>query len=349
MARAFLSRGTPVVALSATLTRRVRRDIQTKLQFSRLGSRYWNDGNDRSNVSIVVRACQNPMNTFTDLDFVIPACVQKPEDIPKTWIYIDDINMGNEIVNYLGDLVEARGHKHGKDRGLVSPFNATLSHEYRHAAMDAFRNGSIRVMVYTDAAGMVSTHHFTLFLMYTYRFNLPGMQRTGCRHCCTVETTGHVLQLRPTSGARRRGLAVLLVEPSVYLMIIDETTSGKKKRRQGKCKGKGSRAEKQRPTASETTAPKKTAAETRAMKTYARLHGAERGGLKKRDAVSQGVETPLNLLADDEGLCAFVQTTQCRRGIWAQIFDNDPDKLRESQQMSLVSRPRRLEAYQSSS
>lgn len=73
----------------------------------------------------------------------------------------------------------------------------------------------------------------------------------------------------------------------------------------------------------------KSAAEKREAKKYARLHGIERGGLKKRDAVAKDVETPLNILAEDEGLCAFVQTTQCRRKIWAQMYDNNPDDLRK--------------------
>lgn len=159
MARAFLSRGTPVVALSATLTRRVRRDVQSKLQFQRSRSLYWNDGNDRPNVSIVVRACHNAMNTFTDLDFVIPEQVSAPTDIPKTWIYIDDINVGNDMVDYLGDLLERRASRDAlfAPRELVRPFNATLSAECREACMEKFKEGrSVRIMVCTDAAGMVS-------------------------------------------------------------------------------------------------------------------------------------------------------------------------------------------------
>lgn len=141
VARAFLSRGTPVLALSATLTRRVRRDIQTKLQFPRSGSQYWNNGNDRSNISIVVRACQNPMNSFADLNFVIPEHVSKPEDIPKTWIYIDDINTGNDMVNYLGNLLEERGAGGGGriavlcDRSTQPCLKSTVVRQWRCSEM----------------------------------------------------------------------------------------------------------------------------------------------------------------------------------------------------------------------
>jgi len=64
--RALLPKGTPIVAMSATL------DL--------------NVGNDRPNVSIIVRSIQNPMNTYSDLDFLIPASPVPPTDIKKTFM-----------------------------------------------------------------------------------------------------------------------------------------------------------------------------------------------------------------------------------------------------------------------
>lgn len=157
--RAFLARGTPVVALSATLTERVRRDLHSKLHFSKTKSRTVNVGNDRPNVSIIVRACQNTMSTYTDLDFVIPPNITKMEDIPKTWIYTDNIEAGSEIMEYLVDLLYDRQRARDiatVDRGIIRPFNARFSQEYRQAAMAQFRSGAIRIMVCTEAAGMVS-------------------------------------------------------------------------------------------------------------------------------------------------------------------------------------------------
>jgi superfamily II DNA helicase RecQ len=70
--RALLPKRTPFVAMSATLGSRVRHDVLHKLQFDENNYLSLNLGNDHSNVSIVVRAIQNPMNTYTDLDFLIP-------------------------------------------------------------------------------------------------------------------------------------------------------------------------------------------------------------------------------------------------------------------------------------
>lgn len=175
--RAFLPRGTPIIAMTATLTAWVRRDLHRVLHFPRLGSQFVNLGNDRPNVSIVVRACEHPQNLYADLDFILPSSIASPADIPKTYLYVDDIKLGSEIIDYLNAQLTARAPSLAK-YGLIRPFNATLSHDYRHAAMKAFRaqplsvsspagtidtiggNASelqqcIRVLVCTDAAGMV--------------------------------------------------------------------------------------------------------------------------------------------------------------------------------------------------
>jgi superfamily II DNA helicase RecQ len=146
--RAFLPKPTPVIAVSASLTRRVCRDIAQKLQFS-TGYVYKNLGNDRPNVSIVVRAIHNPLHTYTDLDFLIPANVGQCEDLKKTWIYADNIEVGAEIIYHLRTLLPEHLN------GVVRPYNAVHSVEYRLAAMDQFRSGKIRILVCTDAAGMV--------------------------------------------------------------------------------------------------------------------------------------------------------------------------------------------------
>lgn len=99
--RAFLPRGTAVVAMTATLTARSRRDIHSKLQLR--GSSFINQGNDRPNVSIIVRACEHPLESYSDLDFVLPTKITTIEDVKKTWIYVDNITTGSEIIDHLAD------------------------------------------------------------------------------------------------------------------------------------------------------------------------------------------------------------------------------------------------------
>ncbi|OCH94913.1 hypothetical protein OBBRIDRAFT_800947 [Obba rivulosa] len=139
--RAFLCQGMPVIAVTATLMPWVRRDIHHKLQFARGESVFQNAGNDRPNVSIVVHAAEHAINSFTNLNFVIPATVQFALDIPKTYIYVDNITIGTDIVDYLNARI-----KLSIPAGVIHLFNATLSHEYWHEAIEKFRIGEICIM-----------------------------------------------------------------------------------------------------------------------------------------------------------------------------------------------------------
>ncbi|KAI0350724.1 P-loop containing nucleoside triphosphate hydrolase protein, partial [Trametes cingulata] len=205
--RAFLPRGTPVIAVTATLTVRVRRTIHSVLLFSQSAaqSRFVNKGNDRSNVSIVVRACEHPLNTYADLDFVIPGPekLKRASDIPKTYIYVDNIATGAEIIDYLIEKLEVHMSRSPSSRiplGIIRPFNATLSHEYRGLAMMHFRSGSIRILVCTDAAGMGC--------------NIPDIDRVI--QWKLPATMSNFIQRagRAARGKNRTGVAVLLVEKS---------------------------------------------------------------------------------------------------------------------------------------
>ncbi|KAJ7873030.1 hypothetical protein B0H13DRAFT_1478944, partial [Mycena leptocephala] len=53
--RAFLPRTTPIIAVTATLTPRVHQDLLVKLQFNPKDYLFCNIGNDRQNVSQIIR------------------------------------------------------------------------------------------------------------------------------------------------------------------------------------------------------------------------------------------------------------------------------------------------------
>lgn len=153
MVRTFLPRLTPIVALSATLPARVRRDVLDKLQFGKTGDYVSIDtGNDRPNVSIVIRAIHYPLNTYADLDFVVDMLVDDPSQIPKTFIYADNIAVGQKIIDHLDSLLPPSM----RQLGIIRPYNAAYSKTYRKRVMSLFANGTVRILVCTDAAGMVS-------------------------------------------------------------------------------------------------------------------------------------------------------------------------------------------------
>jgi superfamily II DNA helicase RecQ len=150
--RTLLPKGTPFVAMSATLGPCVRRDVLHKLQFDENNYLSLNLGNDRSNVSLVVRAIQNPMNTYTDLDFLIPNGVKNPSDVKKAFVYADSVSVGVDIE----DRLYERSPASFRETGVIRPYSAAYSSMYRKNAMALFKAGIIRILICTDAAGMVT-------------------------------------------------------------------------------------------------------------------------------------------------------------------------------------------------
>ena len=150
--RSFLLKSTPIVAVSATLSGRVRRDVLRVLRFDLNNFVNIDVGNDRPNVSIVIRGIHHPLNTYVDLNFVVGELKANAGEIPKTFIYCDNIAMGTEIIDHLTKLLPP----HLQLLGLVRPYNASFSKEYRKAIMGEFKSGGVRILVCTDAAGMVS-------------------------------------------------------------------------------------------------------------------------------------------------------------------------------------------------
>lgn len=151
--RALLPRQTPFVAMSATLPRRVRNDVLAKLQFNKKDYIEIDLGNDRHNVSIVVRAMHHPMTTYRDLDFVIPSSYESTNEIKKTFIYADTLAVATDIEDHLYELC----HTDDQYTGFIRPYSAAFSVQYRTKVMELFCVGKVRVLICTDAAGMVSS------------------------------------------------------------------------------------------------------------------------------------------------------------------------------------------------
>ncbi|KAF8968226.1 P-loop containing nucleoside triphosphate hydrolase protein [Flammula alnicola] len=73
-----------------------------------------------------------------------------PLNIKKGFVYIDDVKGGSEINDYLNARVDPKFRHYG----LVRPYNAAMSKRYRKQLMKLFREGQVRLLVCTDAAGM---------------------------------------------------------------------------------------------------------------------------------------------------------------------------------------------------
>ncbi|KAF8869269.1 P-loop containing nucleoside triphosphate hydrolase protein [Infundibulicybe gibba] len=236
--RALLPKDTLVVAMSATLPPKVRRDILSKLQY---GNDYINInlGNDRPNVSIVVQAIQNNMNTYSDLDFLIPNGTVDAANIPKTFIYVDNIGVGVEIEDHLYSCCpeSIRG------LGIIRPYSAAYS---------------AGILICTDAAGMGC--------------NIPDIDvvvqwRLPATVSSFVQRAG-----RAARAKNRSGLAVLLVEKSVYESDLSKIESGQDLMNGHK---KAHQARTEKPPGGRGV--HQTASYPKASRGYAIKHGSKRG------------------------------------------------------------------------
>ncbi|OJT07078.1 ATP-dependent DNA helicase Q5 [Trametes pubescens] len=314
--RAFLARGTPIIAFSATLTPRVRRDVSSKLHFPKSGGAFLNVGNDRPNVSIVVRACEHPMNSLADLDFVVPPGISRdPSAISKTYLYSDNINIGSDIVDYLrARLISQCQMDPDIAAAAIRPFNATMSHKYRTESIDHFRRGLIRVLVCTDAAGMgCNVSDVDVVVQWKLPATLSNfIQRAG----------------RAARSSTRTGLAVLLVERSAFASDISRAPRASRGRAPPGKQQTGPVPAQPDPTNPPHLVKKLSAKESKAAKKkYAEAHGIKRGSQGGEcDAPPDGDQPPLNPDSADEGLITFIQSVECRRTVWAKVYDSQPSR-----------------------
>jgi superfamily II DNA helicase RecQ len=149
--RTFLPKLTPIIAVSATLPGRVHRDVLRVLRFDQNNFVNIDVGNDRPNVSLVIRGIQHSLNSYADLNFIINKNITDTSEIQKGFLYCDNIAMGTEIIDHLTERLPP----HLRKLGLIRPYNACFSKEYRKAVMEEFKTGRVRILVCTDAAGMV--------------------------------------------------------------------------------------------------------------------------------------------------------------------------------------------------
>ncbi|KAJ7170920.1 P-loop containing nucleoside triphosphate hydrolase protein [Mycena crocata] len=303
--RAFLPRATPIIAVTATLTPRVHQDLITKLQFDPNNYQFSSIGNDRPKVSQIIRSMQHPANSYRDIDFMVREGAE-PKDIQKAFLYSDDIKDGGKIIDRLNSRVSPAY----RNRGLVRPYSAAMSREYRQHVMALFNAGIVRILVCTDAAGMgCDIPDVDLVVQWKAPPNLSSwIQRAG----------------RAARAAGRVGIAVMIVEKSAFEVAplasgnADATTTApaaaSATRGRGRGRGRGGRGGAGR------RGGKKQGKE------YAELHGQKRGWFKSTNDIMEALEDAVVEMPADapaEGLYVLIQATICRRRILAQIFKND--------------------------
>ncbi|KAG9123670.1 hypothetical protein FRC07_014322 [Ceratobasidium sp. 392] len=294
--RTFLPQGVPFVGLSVTLTPKVLRDLEKRLELQ-ANYHFINEGNDRLNVTLICRRCIHPLKSLLDSAFVIPSNTRVPSDIDKTFFYVDNVEGGTKAVDFL----TSRLPEHLRDQGLIRPYNATFSKQYRTEVMRLFRLGIVRVLVCTDAAGMGC--------------NIPDIDTV-----VQFRSTEDIAPLHQRGGraARKKtrsGRFVVLAEPAAYdvdptepadVAILEPEPQKKTRKKKGKTN------------------------ESRKGRTRQQFQG--RPGTKKKKKIAKGaepeppVEPPVHDNSPGSGVYAFIQARTCRRQVLAKIFNNPAPK-----------------------
>lgn len=151
--RARLPKGIPATIVSATLRQNVKNDAMATLGFSSNPLDYVdiNIGNERTNVFLGIREMKFPASSFKDLSVLIDPDETNTFNIPKSIVYIDDINSVTLGVITLNSWLHVSLRKHG----LIMPVHAWMPASYRSNAMAKFASGEARILICTEAAGMV--------------------------------------------------------------------------------------------------------------------------------------------------------------------------------------------------
>lgn len=111
---------------------------------------------------------------------------------------------------------------------------------------------------------------------------------------------------RAARASGRTGLAVLLVEKSIYDTDLDKGCQDEQKTKVKKTIQQSSNYPKAK------------------TKEYAIKHGVRRGAYGGQfDEVAMGVDVPVDVSSIDEGAYGFSQSTNCRQGVLTDIYGNE--------------------------
>ena len=149
---ALLPLGIPFLTTSAMLASPALRDINSKLHIDINTSYFINLGNNRPNISTEVHEIKGSTD-FDALFTYFPVNASSPNDLKKTIIFTNVVNHTQKISQELR-----------KQFGPCNQQSINYLHHHRTAkakqwVMQRFREGKIKILVATEAAGIV----FNLF------------------------------------------------------------------------------------------------------------------------------------------------------------------------------------------
>lgn len=105
---------------------------------------------DRPNIFLSVQFMSS-MNAYSELDYLIPLNARSASDIPKTIVFVDNRKIVWDLTSYLLDRIDT---SEDEFVGIVCDYSTIMSQEHRNNVLEDFADGSVRILVCTEAAGM---------------------------------------------------------------------------------------------------------------------------------------------------------------------------------------------------
>lgn len=141
----------PFIVASATLPDHILDDIRAKLKLS-TNACMIRMTNARPNVALSCRAMKHAEKSKADLRFLILPNATKAEDIDVTLVYCNQRVKCEDAV----DNLRLWAKKMGIEESRIAFYHARIGEKRKRMLEEMLQRGEVRVLVCTDAVGMVS-------------------------------------------------------------------------------------------------------------------------------------------------------------------------------------------------
>ncbi|KAH9857945.1 P-loop containing nucleoside triphosphate hydrolase protein [Lenzites betulinus] len=214
--RTFARRTAPVAAFSATVAPGVLNEIEDSLEIDPAEAFYLNLGNDRANIYQDVVLMDNSTD-YGSLDRVLPLRnISRPSDIPKTLVFANTRNATLAVWRHLCEQLRVPY----TGQPPITFLHACRRKQAREKAMEQFTDGTVRVLVATEAAGMGAD---IPDITQVVQFGAPPSLTTWIQRAGRAGRSPHL-----------RATAVLLIEKAAFQIIKRKVPKKSKKRKSGK-------------------------------------------------------------------------------------------------------------------
>lgn len=150
--RAFVTANVPFLITSATLPPLILSHVHKIMHMSKTTTYHLNLGTDRPNIAWFVRKMKGGKSDLESLAFLIPNMTDGDNivlELVQTMVFFDDINIALQALKYLRSLLPL--HMHNQ----IAVYNSRRSRRSKARVLRKFREGNIRILLTTEAAGMV--------------------------------------------------------------------------------------------------------------------------------------------------------------------------------------------------